>query len=189
MVRLRFPNFYERTSAHTLPLAPIMHRQTAHCMGANSDRPPFNRRGSRSDPSYIPCKSGGQNTFTLYAGEAQGIENGQQFTIHRKIPSESGTPSQPSIGTMQVVKLESTSSQLAFLAGVPKPEKLPKVFYAHPSSSVKQDPSAIYCQDRQLIDAIFPPNVCGQEVKHARYPTQAEYFTARIRSAFVSHVE
>ncbi|RXW16987.1 hypothetical protein EST38_g8865 [Candolleomyces aberdarensis] len=151
--------------------------QTPHCMGDNSDRPLFNRRGNRSDPSYLPCKWSrpphGQVIFTLYAGEAQGIEDGQQFSIHEKIPFEGGNSSRPSIGTMHVVFRGSTSSRLEFLPGTRELRKVPQVFYAHPLSEVTLDTSTIYCEDRKLLDAIFPPGVSGEEMKYAEYPTQA----------------
>jgi hypothetical protein len=107
----------------------------------------------------------------LHAGEAQGIADGQQFSIHERIPFEGGNPSQPSIGKMHVVSLGLNSSRLEFLPDLylsgPRP-RVPRVFYAHPLSWVKQDPSMIYCQDRQLLDAIFP----GEEMKYAEYPTK-----------------
>jgi hypothetical protein len=144
-------------------------------VGAHSNLPLFNRRGNHSDPSYIPGKRDisprGKVTFTLHAGEAQGIEYGEQFSIHESIPFEGGKPCQPSIGTMQIVSLGPTSSRLDFLPNGPTPE-VPRVFYAHPLSW-EQDPSTIYCKDRQLLDEIFPPNASGEVMKYAEYPTKA----------------
>jgi hypothetical protein len=116
----------------------------------------------------------GKVTYTLHAGDLQGIAQGQQFSIHSRAPLKGGTSSDPSeIGWMQVLTLESSSSTLEFLPNKPKPRNIPRVFFAHSLSSVKQDPSTIYCQDRQLLDAIFLPGECSGEMKYAEDPTQA----------------
>lgn len=131
-------------------------------MGVNADRPLFNRRGSRSDPSYIPCRvvdtpkdaEGKQQvTFTLLAGLAEGIVPNEVFDLYKAVPFEGEKNASPPFGMMVATDVGTTSTVLQRLEGKATPLRVPKVFYAK-RIAWSNAPASIYCEDKTLLQSL-----------------------------------
>ena len=128
-------------------------------MGVNADRPLFNRRGSRSDPSYIPCKvvdasEGKQQViFTLHAGLAEGIVPNEVFDLYKAVPFEGEKNASPPFGMMIATDVGTTSTVMQRLEGKTTPVRVPKVFYAK-RIAWSNAPASIYCEDKTLLQSL-----------------------------------
>ncbi|KAF6749511.1 caspase domain-containing protein [Ephemerocybe angulata] len=154
-------NFREHTYNSMMDNLQMPVWQTPHCLGLNADRPLFNPKGGRLDPSYIACKTISLDdndqpipeAFTMLAGLAEGIALGERFSIHERVPPEGQKTSKSPIGVMIAGFVGTTSTVLRRLPGQKAPTSLPAVFYAR-RIDWRIDPPAIYCTDIPLLRSV-----------------------------------
>jgi len=156
------------------PSTHLLLRQVPHCEGNGIDRPIFNLRGERSDPSFIAGerhKRPGETqiTVTIEAGHAQGITLGEVFSIH-----ETNRSGSPSIGTLVATNVQTSSTTLGQRPGL-RPFKIPRNFYAKQIEWTNEPPK-VYCEDRIWLERVFPSD--KRKIVAVERPEEADLIIA-----------
>jgi len=151
-----------------------VNRQVPHCIGFDTDRPLFNRRG-RSDPSFIPCvreDTNGANDdptkprYTLCAGAADGVKPGEQFAIYQRMAFEGQKCPSPLIRSARASNVQAATSTLELPPLAPgtrsvagkRDSRLLRVLYAR-RLDWRNDPVRICCSDADLFRSVFLSNI------------------------------
>lgn len=131
-------------------------RQTPHCVGLNADRRLFNKRATRANLTFSPCRYDADDNIILEAGDAQGVAVGSKYGVHGSIldPSQKN----PQLDVLIVTRVNVFTAVLSpsdLLSGVPD------VFYARKISNGPGQSFTVHCSDRKLLDAVLSDRQAG----------------------------